>query len=198
MIAFKNLHQEIPYLIFKEKYKNAINAGQNNIEAMAISSFNIKKNEVDSRFVNLKLIDGNKFIFFSNYNSPKSIAFNSHKQISALFYWSSTNVQIRMKAKINKTSSKFNSQYFKERSIDKNALAISSNQSEIIDSFDEVTSRYKQTFETKDLSQCPSYWGGFLFIPYSFEFWQGHESRLNKREVYEKTNDSWKHFILQP
>ena len=45
MIAFKNLHQEIPYLIFKEKYKNAINAGQNNIEAMAISSFNIKKNE---------------------------------------------------------------------------------------------------------------------------------------------------------
>ena len=31
-----------------------------------------EKSEVDSRYVNLKFIECKKFIFFSNYNSPKS------------------------------------------------------------------------------------------------------------------------------
>jgi pyridoxine/pyridoxamine 5'-phosphate oxidase len=34
----------------------------------------------------------------------KHLAFNSHNQIAALVYWPSINVQIRMKAKIKKTS----------------------------------------------------------------------------------------------
>ena len=49
-----------------------------------------------------------------------------------------------------------------------------------------------------DLKKCPDFWGGYSFTPYYFEFWEGHESRLNKREVYKKSDDIWKHFILQP
>ena len=49
-----------------------------------------------------------------------------------------------------------------------------------------------------DLKKCPEFWGGYSFTPYYFEFWEGHESRLNKREAYEKSDDSWKHLILQP
>ena len=129
MIKFNNIPQELPYIIFKEKYDDAINEGQQNIEAISVSSYNKKNTEVDSRFVNLKFIDGHKFIFFSNYNSPKSFAFSSHDQISTLLYWASTNVQIRMKAKIKKTSAEYNQNYFFDRSEEKNALAISSNQS---------------------------------------------------------------------
>ena len=115
MIEFKNLSNEEPYIIFKTKYLDAINAEQTRIEAISISTYNKEKNEVDSRFVNLKFVDGKQFIFFSNYNSPKSIAFNSHDQISALIYWASTDIQIRMKAKIKKTSIKYNKEYFKSR-----------------------------------------------------------------------------------
>ena len=198
MIEFINLNTETPYSIFKQKYNEALQAGQKNIEAISISSYFEKNNEVDSRFVNLKFVDDNKFIFFSNYNSPKSIAFNSHSQISALFYWSSTNVQIRMKAKIKKTSNKYNLKYFKERSSEKNALAISSMQSEKIKSYNDVIRNYKKIKETKDLSKCPDYWGGFSFIPYYFEFWKGHDSRINKRECYIKINGDWKKDFLQP
>ena len=77
-------------------------ASQKNIEAISISSYNTKKHEVDSRYVNLKFINNDEFIFFSNYKSPKASAFNSHNQIAALLYWPSINVQIRMKAKIRK------------------------------------------------------------------------------------------------
>ncbi|MDA9143778.1 pyridoxamine 5'-phosphate oxidase family protein, partial [Gammaproteobacteria bacterium] len=166
--------------------------------AISISSFNKQTNEVDSRYVNLKFINNNEFIFFSNYNSPKASAFNSHDQIAALVYWPSINVQIRMKAKINKTSKEFNQEYFFHRSEEKNALAISSNQSRIIESFDKVQESFKKSLKNDDLKECPEYWGGYSFVPYEIEFWEGNEFRLNKRNLYKKDNTTWNHFILEP
>lgn len=198
MIEFSNLNQETPYRLLKEKYDEAMNAGQKDIEAISISSFNKKVNEVDSRYVNLKIILDDEFIFFSNYNSPKAIAFNSFSQIAALFYWSSIKVQIRMKAKIRKTSGKYNQKYFFDRSKEKNALAISSNQSKKIDTFDKVRENFKQSLKNDDLKKCPKYWGGFAFTPYEFEFWEGNEFRLNIRNLYKKNNNKWIHSILEP
>ena len=86
MIKFNNLNLETPYQLLKEKYDEALNAGQRCIEAISISSFNKELYEVDSRYVNLKFISNDEFIFFSNYKSPKALAFNSHNQIAALFY----------------------------------------------------------------------------------------------------------------
>ena len=198
MIKFNNLSNDIPYIIFEEKYKEAISKGQKNIEAMSISSYSKKNNEVDSRYVNLKFITNDEFIFFSNYDSPKASAFNSNIQIAALIYWPSINVQIRMKAKIKKTSNEYNQQYFFDRSEKKNALAISSNQSKPIDSYNQVKENYNKSLKNDDLKKCPEFWGGYSFTPYYFEFWEGHESRLNKREAYEKSDNSWRHIILQP
>ena len=198
MIKFNNLNQDIPYLLFKEKYDEAFDAGQKAIEAISISSYNKDINEVDSRYVNLKFISNDEFIFFSNYDSPKALAFNFHNQIAAVFYWSSINVQIRMKAKIKKTSNAFNKEYFYERSEEKNALAISSNQSKLIDSYNQVKENYNRSLEIDDLKKCPEYWGGFSFIPYYFEFWEGHELRINKREVFNNIDGIWKHSFLQP
>ena len=198
MIQFNNLNQEIPYQLFKEKYDEAVDAGQKGIEAISISSYNKEISEVDSRYVNLKFITNDEFIFFSNYDSPKASSFNSHNQIAALLYWPSINVQIRMRAKIKKTSNEYNQKYFFDRSEEKNALAISSNQSKPIDSYSQVKENYNKSLKNDDLKKCPEFWGGYSFTPYYFEFWEGHESRLNKREVYEKSNESWKHIILQP
>jgi len=198
MVKFKNINQEKPYLYFKEKYVAARNAGQKNIEAIAISSINKKINEVDARYVNLKFISNDEFIFFSNYNSPKASSFNSHSQIAALLYWSSINVQIRMTAQIKKTSKEYNQKYFFDRSEEKNALAISSNQSKPIDSYDQVKENYNKSLKNDDLKKCPEYWGGYSFTPYYFEFWEGHESRINKREIFDKIDGLWKQSFLQP
>lgn len=198
MIKFYNSNQETPYLLFKEKYDEAIDAGQKGIEAISISSYNKEMREVDSRYVNLKFIINDEFIFFSNYDSPKASAFNSHNQITALLYWSSINVQIRIKAQIKKTSKEFNQKYFFDRSKEKNALAISSKQSKRIGSFEQVKENYKYALINNDLKTCPKYWGGFSFVPYEIEFWQGNEFRLNKRNLYKKNENTWKHFILEP
>ena len=199
MIKFINLSDESPYTLFKKKYDAAILANQIMVEAVAISSYSKYENEVDSRYVNLKIIDNKDFVFFTNYNSPKSIQFNSHNQISAIFFWNQINTQIRMKAKIKKISSKDSQEYFQSRSPSKNALAISSNQSKKIDSFDAVKINYLNTLHNEDLSSCPSYWGGFSFTPYYFEFWDGGENRINLRKSFICSDDKkWHQSILQP
>ncbi len=198
MIHFSNINKEKPYMLFQEKYYEALNEGQKNIEAISISSYQRKNNEVDSRYVNLKFVTCGEFIFFSNYNSPKASSFNSHNQIAALIYWPSINVQIRIKANIKKTSKEYNQKYFFDRSEEKNALAISSHQSKPIHSYDKVKENYNKSLKNSDLKKCPDFWGGYSFIPYYFEFWQGHELRINKRVAYEKSDERWKLHILEP
>ncbi len=198
MVQFINLKQEAPYQLLKIKYDEALKAGQKSIEAISISSYNSDIREVDSRFVNLKFVINDELIFFSNYGSSKASAFISHDQISALLFWSSINVQIRMKANIKKTSKEFNQKYFFERSVEKNALAISSNQSKPIDSYSQVKENYNKSLERDDLKKCPNYWGGYSFTPYYFEFWEGHKSRLNKRSVFRKNDMIWEKSIIQP
>lgn len=198
MIKFLNKNNSIPYSKLRNYYQDALTAKQPGIEAISISSFNKNTQEVNSRLVNLKFIDDEEFIFFSNYDSPKSIEFASHNQISAILYWSKINLQIRLKGKIKKKSRSFNINYFKSRLKEKNALAISSNQSNPISSFDEVVDKYNYTRLNSDLTSCPINWGGFFFRPYNIEFWKGGDFRLNKRDLYEKNNEGWAHSVLEP
>lgn len=198
MINFLNNSSETPYVIFKNKYDEALSANQSSIEAISISSFSHELNEVDSRFVNLKFVDKKDFIFFSNYESQKALQFKSHDQISCLILWNKINSQIRMKAKIKKTSTDFNKKYFSSRDRKKNALAISSNQSKDIKSYGEVKTNFVNVLENKDLYKCPPYWGGYKFEPYYFEFWDGHPSRINKREIFNFIDGEWVSKILQP
>jgi len=197
MIQFNNISQETPYLVFKDKYEDSLKAKQKNIEAISISSYSSSRNEVNARFVNLKFVNNKDFIFFSNYKSPKSQEFNQHNQIIGLLYWSNTNTQIRMKAIIKQTSLEFNKNYFAQRDRKKNALAIASDQSSPITSYEALQKNYELSLKNSNLTECPEYWGGYSFTPYYFEFWEGHESRINKREAYELQNGNWIHSILQ-
>jgi len=188
-----------PYLVFLSYYKKALEFNQPNIEAMALSSFSKKLNQTNSRYVNLKIIDSTDFIFFSNYNSPKARDFIDNNRVSCSFFWQTINVQIRMNGTISKTDSSFSDSYFSERNKEKNALAISSYQSKVIKSYQLVKDKYKATIKDKNLNLRPNYWGGFSFKPYYFEFWEGEKHRLNKRTVYENSNNkNWKKYYLEP
>ena len=199
MIKFLNLNSEKPYSYFQALYQEALENGQKGIEAISVSSYSRASSEVEARYVNLKYIANDEWIFFSNYHSPKANQFESHSQVSILIYWASINTQIRMKAKIFKTSAEFSNEHFQGRTKEKNALAISSNQSQIIESFDEVEKNFNETLESITSETVrPDFWGGYSFIPYYFEFWQGHKNRLNKRHVFEQQDKEWAERLLQP
>ena len=135
-VEFININQSKPYKKFLKFYDEAISSEQKHIEAISISSYDTDLKEVNSRFVNLKYVNDENWIFFSNYDSPKSKDFQNHNQIAALIFWDKINVQIRMKAKIEKTSNLFSDKHFSQRSKEKNVSAISSQQSKKIDSYE--------------------------------------------------------------
>jgi pyridoxamine 5'-phosphate oxidase len=199
VIHFKEIEHSDPYIIFKKLYDQALQANEAYIEAFNISSLNKATMEIDARFVNLKYVKNNEWTFFTNYNSPKAIQFKSFEHIAAVFFWKKTNIQIRIKASIRKTDSNFSDYHFLNRSLDKNALAISSDQSCEIESFELVKNKYNETLKSlpKKLKR-PNYWGGFTFTPYYFEFWEGGKSRLNQRSIYQMNDDKWIHKHLQP
>ena len=87
MINFINISNDEPYQRFISYYNLAKKNQQNIIEAISINSFSKTSNEVNSRYVNLKYIKENEWIFFSNYDSPKSKEFMQHDQICATFFW---------------------------------------------------------------------------------------------------------------
>ena len=104
-----------------------------------------------------------------------------------------------MKARIFKTSPEFSDKHFIGRTKEKNALAISSSQSKPINSLNEVKKNFQDTLKTMTPETVrPDFWGGYSFIPYYFEFWQGHENRLNKRHVFERIDNEWVERLLQP
>ena len=103
-----------------------------------------------------------------------------------------------MKAKIYKLDESLSDNYFKNRLKEKNALAISSMQSESISSFDLVKKNYLYALENQDLSKRPKSWGGYRFAPHEFEFWLGHKHRLNQRTHFKLSNGVWKKTLLQP
>ena len=77
------------------------------------------------------------------------------------------------------------------------SLAISSNQSSVIESYEIVKSKYNKILKEGNL-QRPEYWGGYKLTASYFEFWKGSKNRLNKREVYELSNSKTKKYFLEP
>ena len=114
MINFINNNSCKPFELFRQKYSLALKKGQESIEAISISSYSPSNEEVNSRFVNLKIIDDEQFIFFTNYNSPKSKEFEKHNQVSVVFFWNKISTQIRIKAIISKTSETINNNFLKD------------------------------------------------------------------------------------
>ena len=86
MISLIDLSDAPPYKKFNKFYKLALKKEQKNIEAISISSYDFKKNEPNCRFVNLKFIIDDEWIFFSNYLSPKANEFDKNPNIAATFF----------------------------------------------------------------------------------------------------------------
>tara|TARA_S200000501_G_C20817830_1_gene741421 strand:- start:270 stop:863 length:594 start_codon:yes stop_codon:yes gene_type:complete len=197
MITFIDLSPSEPYQLFKYLYDKA-EASEKIVEAICISSFDERLSEVQSRFVNLKYVKNDEWIFFSNYNSPKAFQFKHHNQIAATFFWPSINSQIRIKAKVFKTSKKFSDEHYLSRDKDKNKLAHLSEQSEQIISYEEMINKFDSVENPADFNLRPKYWGGYSFKPYYFEFWEGHKSRINRRKVFKFEKGIWSSYFLQP
>lgn len=153
-----------------------------------------------NRVVLLKQYDEQGFVFYTNYNSRKGQELSVNPYISASFWWSAFQRQIRIEGKVDKVSSEQSDRYFFSRPRGSQLAAIASHQSESIKSIKALEQQYQQVVSQHQSSDIkrPEHWGGYRIVPNRIEFWQGLDHRLHHRLVYLKTDSGWQTQFLQP
>ena len=116
------------------------------------------------------------------------------------FYWESLKKQIRISGEGNIISEKESDDYFSSRPRSSQIGAWASKQSSeirnrkvLMDNFRKIGIKFKK----KNVPR-PKFWVGIKIKPIEFEFWQGGEFRLHKREIYYFKKNSWERKILSP
>lgn len=155
-----------------------------------------------SRIVLLKSYDDDGFVFYTNYESEKGKALNSHPQVCISFFWPNTERQVIIKGVSEKVDSELSDEYFASRPKGSQLGALVSNQSSVIKNRKELEKQLKaleKEYEDKKVPR-PENWGGYLVRPESIEFWQGRPNRLHDRFLFTKkrSGQDWKIERLAP
>ena len=188
-----------PFKQFDIWFKEAKDIGLKDPNAMNVAS--ATKNGIpSSRMVLLKSYDENGFIFYTNYTSRKSKEIIDNPSVALNFFWDALERQVRVEGKVSKVDPKISDEYFSSRSRLSQLGAHASNQSEIIENYDIITSKLNELEKKYDGKEIPrpDHWGGFIIVPTTIEFWQGHEGRIHDRLKFYKENSKWKLVRLSP
>jgi pyridoxamine 5'-phosphate oxidase len=181
-----------PIKQFKKWYEEAVSAGVPEPEAMTLATAT-KSGAPAARIVLLKSFDENGFVFFTNYHSRKGRELLENPSASLLFYWMPIKRQVRIEGAVEKISAEESDNYFHTRPFGSKLGAWASNQSEILESREELEKRYEEfAWKFGDTVPRPPHWGGYRIRPTVIEFWQGQENRLHDRLRYRlQPDETW-------
>jgi pyridoxamine 5'-phosphate oxidase len=181
-----------PVKQFEHWLNDALIAKVNEPTAMSVATFGAD-GFPESRIVLLKDFGETGFTFFTNYSSKKGNSIAKNQAVGLHFFWPELERQIRISGFAEKTADEISDKYFYSRPVLSQIAAVVSNQSTKIPSREFLQNRFETVKEetSAELIKRPENWGGFLVTPVKFEFWQGRESRLHDRILYEKENINW-------
>ncbi|MFI4938197.1 MAG: pyridoxamine 5'-phosphate oxidase [Candidatus Berkiellales bacterium] len=177
-----------PFDQFGLWFTQAKNKGELEPSAMTLATVNANY-DVTARMLLLKSFDENGFVFFTNYDSPKAQALTQIPKAAMVFWWPLLLRQVRITGNVVLLDSTQSDNYFASRSKNSRLAAIASKQSEVIPNRETLIEQFqaqKKRYENIDDIPRPAFWGGYVLIPHTIEFWQGREHRLHDRFEYRK------------
>ena len=166
---------------------------QPNPDSMAIATSN-SQGLPNVRMVLCKEINTEEgyVVFYTNYNSVKSMEIKENPKCSALFHWDKLGYQIRIRGEILQSTDKENDAYFASRHLGSQVGAWASNQSNPVedrqaldDQFRKILDRFNLTSESITRNEQkiprPPHWGGYRMWIEEIEFWLNQKDRLHDR-----------------
>lgn len=188
-----------PISQFKQWLDEAIAAGIEEVNAMTLATASMDA-VPSARIVLLKNFSDQGFVFFTNYLSYKGQQLAENPKACLVFFWKEMERQVRITGLVMKVKPEESDTYFYSRPLESQIGAITSPQSQVIESRNWLDEKYKKLqSEIKDNIQRPEYWGGYLVKPVIVEFWQGRPGRLHDRIQYSlNENGVWKIERLAP
>ncbi|HET8816170.1 MAG TPA: pyridoxamine 5'-phosphate oxidase [Pseudidiomarina sp.] len=153
------------------------------------------------RIVLLKEMTDKGFIFYTNHASAKGQDIANNPYVAMNFAWLEMERQVRIEGIATKLAAEHADAYFRSRPVGSQLGALTSAQSQPIDSRTELETRYhalESEYQGKPIPK-PEHWGGYVITPSRFEFWQGGRYRLHDRFEYQHTaKHQWRITRLQP
>ncbi|KAH6895375.1 hypothetical protein B0T10DRAFT_557594 [Thelonectria olida] len=180
-------------------------------EACTLSTAELPSGRVSSRTVYLKELDPRGFVVYTNLGtSRKSSDIASNPRAAMLFFWEAMQRQVHVEGRVERVTREESQQYFSTRVRGSRIGAWASRQSQVLEPQGEEddgrkqlegwVSEVEERFNGTEEIPVPEFWGGMRIVPDRIEFWQGRESRLHDRFVYERESEDgeWKLQRLSP
>ncbi|MBR8534755.1 pyridoxamine 5'-phosphate oxidase [Carboxylicivirga sediminis] len=181
-----------PFQQFNDWLQEALIAQCNEPTAVTLATVD-KDLMPNCRIVLLKDVHSDGFVFFTNYNSQKGQELSATNKAALNFFWPELERQVRIRGTIKKVPSLKSDEYFQSRPRESQLGAWASNQSQVVDSSQQLTNQFEQLkkqYEDQSIPR-PLHWGGYLLEPISIEFWQGKANRMHDRFQYRLEDNNW-------
>ncbi len=193
---------ENPIEIFSEWLAEASEANPDNPRAMCLSTVD-QAHRPHSRMVILHDVSKNGLTFYSNTQSPKALQIDVNPCVSLYFYWREIKKQVRIEGKAMVMNRQNVKDYFASRRKESQIATLVSNQSQILESREQLHADYNallEKYEGGEKISCPDNWAEYCVVPTAIEFWSESDIRLHDRIVYEREaeSDPWISRLLYP
>ncbi len=154
-----------------------------------------------ARTVLLKAHDQAGFTFYSNRTSRKGRDIAANPRVCAVFPWYPMQRQVTVEGSVSTLSREDSEPYYRSRPRGSQLGAWASRQSQVIGSraeLDDRAAELEQRWAPPATIPMPDFWGGYLLVPETVEFWQAGRFRLHDRLRYRRRDDGWTIERLSP
>ncbi|MDM4768590.1 pyridoxamine 5'-phosphate oxidase [Solimonas sp. SE-A11] len=152
------------------------------------------------RIVLFKGFVGEDLSFYTNYEGRKGRELAQNPHCAATFWWDRLERQVRIEGTVEKLPEALSREYFYRRPRESQIGAMTSRQSAVVASREELDRRWEENAQRLAGSEVPfpDFWGGYRLVPASIEFWQGRRGRLHDRLLYTRDGNGWRIDRLEP
>ena len=181
-----------PFVLFAKWLSDAVAAGIVEPNAMALATASAD-GKPSVRIVLLKGLDLAGAVFYTNYDSRKGRELEANPHAAAVMLWHPLQRQVRIEGAVSRVDPAESDDYFADRPRGSQLGAVSSPQSQVVSGRSELEvhfDRVESHFAGR-LVERPEHWGGFRMDIHTIEFWQGRQSRMHDRLLFERNPTGW-------